>query len=555
MISQLVLLFTLAALATAQDASKNVAENVITLSGQVHGKHYTLKTLLGLAQNATGIVDALSQTPNITLFAPTDEAFAELLRTSAPKAENIPDILKYHVLPSVFAPPAKPFQVLPTLLKAPSPLVGLEDGKSQVLGITVGSGVTVSYGLGNAQVIDSIQSSNGIIHVVSKVLVPPQSPSATAVAANLTQLVGALKKADLVSAVDSAKGVTIFAPLDTAFAAIASTAEKLTAAQLGNVLKYHVVPAVAYSTDVVSGAVTGDVKTLQGETINVRVVDGKVKINDATVVLADVFTSNGVVHVIDGVLLPKNLDAAPQSAGPNSPNAGTSPSPNANASGNTAGPASGAITAGPASLFLAVVSKVLVPPHSPSAAAVAANLTQLVEALKKADLVSAVDSAKGVTIFAPFDPAITAVRVEVGALTTSQLGNVLKYHVVPTVSYSTDFVSGAVKTLQGETLNITVVDGKIKEVNGYSVRLTDVFTSNGVVHVFEGVLIPKNLDAAPQPTGPNAPKNGSNSPNNNSNNNRNISGDNGANPTSAAADSCPVGIILAASAILAILSM
>lgn len=141
--------------------------------------------------------------------------------------------------------------------------------------------------------------------------------------------------------------------MDTAFAAIASTAEKLTTAQLGNVLKYHVVPAVAYSTDVVSGAVTGDVKTLQGETINVRVVDGKVKINDATVVLADVFTSNGVVHVIDGVLLPKNLDAAPQSAGPNSPNAGTSPSPNANASGNTAGPASGAITAGPASLFLA----------------------------------------------------------------------------------------------------------------------------------------------------------------------------------------------------------
>jgi transforming growth factor-beta-induced protein len=122
------------------------------------------------------------------------------------------------------------------------------------------------------------------------------SASATAQAAGLTSLVGALTAADLAATVDGLKDVTIFAPTNAAFEAIASTTKTLSKEQLGNVLKYHVVPTVAFSKDLKDGQV---IKTLQGGSLTVMIMGDKVMINGANVVKADVAISGGVVHVID----------------------------------------------------------------------------------------------------------------------------------------------------------------------------------------------------------------------------------------------------------------
>ncbi|KAF2427807.1 Fasciclin-domain-containing protein [Tothia fuscella] len=136
---------------------------------------------------------------------------------------------------------------------------------------------------------------------------PPAAPalksaSATAQAAGLTSLVSALTTAGLAATVDGLKDVTIFAPTNAAFDAIASVAKGLSKDQLGNVLKYHVVPTTAFSKNLKDGQV---VKTLQGGELKISVKGAKVTVNGANVVKADVAINGGVVHVIDAVLLPK----------------------------------------------------------------------------------------------------------------------------------------------------------------------------------------------------------------------------------------------------------
>lgn len=141
----------------------------------------------------------------------------------------------------------------------------------------------------------------GVVHVIDTVLTIPASIADTAAANNLTQLTGALTKADLVGAVTEAEDVTVFAPTNEAFEAIAEVAAGLSVEELTNILTYHVVAGtVAYSTELESG----EVPTLNGANVKVEVSESGVKINDATVVVADVLVANGVVHVIDKVLLP-----------------------------------------------------------------------------------------------------------------------------------------------------------------------------------------------------------------------------------------------------------
>jgi transforming growth factor-beta-induced protein len=123
-----------------------------------------------------------------------------------------------------------------------------------------------------------------------------KSASATASAAGLTSLVSALTSAGLAATVDGLKDVTIFAPTNAAFDAIASTTKGLSTEALGNVLKYHVVPTTAFSKDLKDGQV---IKTLQGGTLKVMIMGDKVMINNANVVKADVPITGGVVHVID----------------------------------------------------------------------------------------------------------------------------------------------------------------------------------------------------------------------------------------------------------------
>jgi uncharacterized surface protein with fasciclin (FAS1) repeats len=123
-------------------------------------------------------------------------------------------------------------------------------------------------------------------------------------AGQFTTLIAALKQADLVDTLKAAGPYTVFAPTDEAFAKLPKGAlddllkdkEKLTA-----VLTYHVVPGTVMAADVKPG----NVKTVQGESLTIATKNDRVMVNDARLVKTDIAASNGVIHVIDSVVLPK----------------------------------------------------------------------------------------------------------------------------------------------------------------------------------------------------------------------------------------------------------
>jgi uncharacterized surface protein with fasciclin (FAS1) repeats len=126
---------------------------------------------------------------------------------------------------------------------------------------------------------------------------------------NLKTLVAAVKAAGLVDVLKGNGPFTVFAPTDAAFAALpAGTLEMLLKPEnkdkLVAILTYHVVAGKVMSTDLSNGQ---EAATVQGEKVKVSIYDGKVKISGANVVAADVNASNGVVHVIDAVILPPSM--------------------------------------------------------------------------------------------------------------------------------------------------------------------------------------------------------------------------------------------------------
>lgn len=123
--------------------------------------------------------------------------------------------------------------------------------------------------------------------------------------ADLSTLVAALKAGDLVTTLEGAGPYTVFAPTDAAFSDIQSTVDTLlepgNKTDLQQVLTYHVVPGIYTAADLKDGQ---KLKTVEGQDLTVSVKNGVVKVNDATVESADVNASNGVVHVINKVLVP-----------------------------------------------------------------------------------------------------------------------------------------------------------------------------------------------------------------------------------------------------------
>ena len=142
---------------------------------------------------------------------------------------------------------------------------------------------------------------------IASVSVKAQDIVDTAIAAGqFNTLVAAVQAADLVDTLKGDGPFTVFAPTDDAFAALPmGTVEDLlkpeNKAQLVAVLTYHVVPGKIMSSDIAGK--TMDVATVQGGELSVDATDG-VKVDNATVVAADIETSNGVIHVIDQVVLP-----------------------------------------------------------------------------------------------------------------------------------------------------------------------------------------------------------------------------------------------------------
>merc|ERR1712039_315637 len=170
-------------------------------------------------------------------------------------------------------------------------------------------------GINDANVVTpDVLATNGVVHVVDGVLLPPSKLSAEPTknivelaqsVDDLSTLVTAVVAGDLVDTLSSPGPFTVFAPTNDAFGALpAGTLETLlkpeNKGQLVDILTYHVVAAKALSTDLSDGQ---SITTVEGKAVTVHIGDG-VKINDANVVTPDVLATNGVVHVVDGVLLP-----------------------------------------------------------------------------------------------------------------------------------------------------------------------------------------------------------------------------------------------------------
>ncbi len=282
---------TLVAATAAQAAEKDIVDTAVGA-----GSFKTLAAALGAAD----LVGALKGPGPFTVFAPTDEAFSNLPAGTVEtllKPENkqkLVDILTYHVVSGRV--PAS--QVVA--------LTGATTLNGQRVGIKVDGG-KVSVDGANVVTTD-IDCSNGIIHVIDRVILPSSDniPATAVKAGSFTTLVAAAKAAGLVEALSGDGPFTVFAPTDEAFAklpdgTVQSLLKPENKSKLAAILKYHVVSGRIFSPDALAA---GTATTLQGDSISIAVKNGAAMVNGAKLVKTDINASNGVIHVIDSVLLP-----------------------------------------------------------------------------------------------------------------------------------------------------------------------------------------------------------------------------------------------------------
>lgn len=266
-------------------------------------------TTLVAAVQAAELVDTLKGEGPFTVFAPTDDAFSALPEGTLESLllpenkQTLTDILLYHVVSG------KVMAAEVTAMTSAATVLGKD--------------IAVKVDMGNVYIneakviITDIETSNGIIHVIDAVLLPPTDEAAMeekntivdiAVAdGRFTTLVAAVTAADLVETLSGEGPFTVFAPTDDAFAALpAGTLDSLllpeNKQQLTDILLYHVVSGKVMAADVVT---LTSAPTVLGKDVTITVKDGKVFLNDTVqVIITDIEASNGVIHVIDAVLLP-----------------------------------------------------------------------------------------------------------------------------------------------------------------------------------------------------------------------------------------------------------
>ena len=463
---------------TAEPMEEEMAEEeMLPTIAEIAVENGSFTTLVA-ALDAAGLVETFSGEGEFTVFAPTDDAFAALPEGTVEGLLEDPEgalttVLTYHVVGAV---------------AMAEDVVGLESvttlqGEDVTIEVT-DTGVVLN---GSVNVVTTdIEASNGVIHVIDAVLLPPSmtageeemgeeemgeeemmeeptmSIAEIAVAdGNFTTLVAALDAAGLVETFSGEGEFTVFAPTDDAFAALPEgTVEGLLEdpeGALTTVLTYHVVGAVAMAEDVVG---LESVTTLQGEDVTIEVTDTGVVLNGSVnVVMTDLKATNGVIHVIDAVLLPPSMTAGEEEE-------------------------------------MAEGEMMEEPTMSIAEIAVAdGNFTTLVAALDAAGLVETFSGEGAFTVFAPTDEAFAALpegTVESlledpeGALT-----NVLTYHVVDGVAMAEAVLElDSVTTLQGSDITIEVSNQGVILNGEVLVVTTDLVATNGVIHVIDAVLLP-----------------------------------------------------------------
>lgn len=413
---------------------------------------------LTAALQATGLDATLSDTDSqFTVFAPTDDAFALLGQETIDALLEDPDtlsaILTYHVLDSRVSSSAAIDAAGSTIATVNGAALGLSLSGDELLVNT--ATVTAT----------DISANNGVIHVIDAVLTPPQSQPQqptmniieTAVASDdFTTLAAALEATNLVATLsDESQEFTVFAPTDAAFAALGqATIDTLLANPevLKEILLQHVVSGSVDS--ITAFSLNGQqAQTVSGNQIDIT-IDGEndtLKFGDATVTMTDIQTTNGIIHVLDTV----------------------------------------------------VVGEVQVPAPAQSVVDVAVgngNFSTLVAALQTTGLdTTLADLEREFTVFAPTDAAFEQLdQATVDALfaDAEALSDLLLYHVLPDATVQSD---AAIAVANSEQPMITMANGDTATlslqndmlyIDNAQVTTANVAADNGVIHVIDSVLMP-----------------------------------------------------------------
>jgi len=417
-------------------------------------------TVLAEAVVAANLATALSAPGPLTVFAPTDAAFNALLtELRITKAQLLADrplltaVLQYHVLSSQVLRADVP------LGRAITPLAG---GIFKV--DNTPAGLVITDGRNRTANITStdIRASNGVIHVIDKVILPAnRNIVETAVASNpeFSILVEAVVAANLQGTLSGAGPFTVFAPTNAAFAALltelGTSKEALFAdtALLTKVLTYHVVPSRVLKAEVPVGPA---ITTVNGETLTVNaalaITDRRGRTSNITD--TDVLTSNGVIHVIDKVILPQNITLSTQRN---------------------------------------IVQQAQALPQ----------FSILVEAVVAANLQGVLSGNGPFTVFAPTNAAFAALLTELNITKEALLADVplltavLQYHVLSSQVLRAQVPAGRpITPLAGGFFKVDAMNGALVVTDGRNrtatITATDMRTSNGVIHAVNKVLLPPN---------------------------------------------------------------
>ncbi len=395
-------------------------------------------TLLA-AVDAAGLEETLRGEGPFTIFAPTDAAFSALpdglLEALLADTDTLREILLYHVVPR---------EVRSGEVVQSGDAVTAQ-GERVDFSVQAGS----AY-VNQAEVIQpDIDTSNGVIHAVNAVLVPPSINVEKLLADDIVDtaiadgrfntLVTAVQAAGLEETLRGDGPFTVFAPTDDAFDQLpAGTVSSLLndIPTLTDILLYHVVGAEAYASDVVG---MSSATTVQGQPVAITMSGGNVYVNDAQVVITDVQASNGVIHVIDTVILPptENIAEALEADG---------------------------------------------------------RFSTLLRAIGAADLGETLSSGGPFTVLAPTDAAFR--RLPAGSLTSllrdiPQLTDVLLYHVVEGRVFSGDVAQlTEAPSVQGESISIATSGASVILNGEANVTEVNMLATNGVIHVIDRVIVP-----------------------------------------------------------------
>lgn len=430
--------------------------NLVELIAQQPDLH-----ILAALLEVNGLVPTLEGKGPFTVFAPTDGALAALGPNIDDFASNgfnskvNDNLLTYHVAGAAYyAGQLYNGETIPTVDGGATLAVKIAGGKVSINTATV--------------IRANLNASNGVMHVIDGVLVPAnfalptQDIIALAEATPfLSTLVTAVSTAGLVSALQctatKCAPYTVFAPNNDAFAKLPpSLLSFLLAhpAQLAQVLEYHLLDHRVYSTEISNFE---QVPTLDvPETLVFVIAGGKVLVNgNATVIAADIQAENGVVHVIDTVLIPNHINAAWKASlamqAPDLPN---------------------------------LVQLVLADP----------NLSTLATALTAAGLVSTLEGTGPFTVLAPTNDAFANLPADFLAYLlqnpTTALAEVLTYHVLPFALPAANIRNDATyATVEGANVTATLVKGNVFFNNAKVVSANNM-ASNGIAHVIDAVLLP-----------------------------------------------------------------